>query len=85
INARAIYNPGSSTAMGREPLDLYYERAVIGGPGAFVIVAEGYKHFAEAILNKLVKEIAALPGPAPARTAATPAAATPAAANQGQP
>ena len=75
INALAIYNPGSSTAMGREPLDLYYERAVIGGPGAFVIVAQDYKHFAEAILNKLVREIAQAParGPAPAqtRTAAT--------------
>jgi len=71
INALAIYNPGSSTAMGREPLDLYYERAVIGGPGAFVIAAEDYKHFAEAILTKLVREIARAPAPAETRTAAT--------------
>jgi hypothetical protein len=75
INALAIYNPGSSTAMGREPLDAYYERAVIGGPGAFVIVAQDYKHFAESILTKLVKEIAAAPAPATTRTAeAYPAA-----------
>lgn len=71
INALAIYNPGSSTAMGREPLDAYYERAVIGGPGAFVIVAQDYKHFAESILTKLVKEIASAPAPAATRTAAT--------------
>jgi len=71
INALAIYNPGSSTAMGREPLDAYYERAVIGGPGAFVIVAQDYKHFAEAILTKLVREIASAPVPSSTRTAAS--------------
>lgn len=71
INALAIYKPGSGPAM-REPLDLYYEKFVIGGPGAFVVVAEDYKHFAEAILTKLVREIAALPAPSTRTAGAKP-------------
>ena len=43
-------------------LDDYYERNVIGGPGAFVIAAKSYEAFAEAILKKLITEIAAKPG-----------------------
>jgi Protein of unknown function (DUF1194) len=40
-------------------LDDYYERNVIGGPGAFVIAAKDYEAFADAILKKLITEIAA--------------------------
>ena len=39
-------------------LDLYYEDCVIGGPGSFIVVADGFKDFARAILSKLVQEIA---------------------------
>lgn len=39
----------------------YYEQHVIGGPGAFIIVAKGFDDFARAIAAKLVREIAALP------------------------
>lgn len=39
-------------------LDTYYERNVIGGPGAFVIAAKDYEAFADAILKKLITEIA---------------------------
>jgi len=39
-------------------LDVYYRQNVIGGPGAFVIAADSYDNFADAILNKLVTEIA---------------------------
>jgi len=39
-------------------LDAYYRNNVIGGPGAFMIVAEDYGQFAEAILRKLILEIA---------------------------
>jgi Protein of unknown function (DUF1194) len=39
-------------------LDRYYHNSVIGGPGAFVIAARGYETFGEAILKKLVAEIA---------------------------
>jgi hypothetical protein len=43
-------------------LDDYYERNVIGGPGAFVIAAKSYETFAEAILKKLITEIAGRDG-----------------------
>ncbi|MFO1187973.1 MAG: DUF1194 domain-containing protein [Alphaproteobacteria bacterium] len=39
-------------------LDVYYRANVIGGPGAFVIAARSYEQFADAILKKLVAEIA---------------------------
>ena len=39
-------------------LDRYFERNVIGGPGAFVIAAQSYETFADAILKKLIIEIA---------------------------
>lgn len=35
----------------------YYRREVIAGPGAFVIVAEGFDDFARAIREKLLREI----------------------------
>ena len=40
-------------------LDRYYEEYVIGGPGSFVIAAESYETFSDAILRKLIIEIAA--------------------------
>ncbi|MGD0023826.1 MAG: DUF1194 domain-containing protein [Xanthobacteraceae bacterium] len=40
-------------------LDRYYYDNVIGGPGAFMIPAENYDTFAEAIAKKLISEIAA--------------------------
>ena len=39
-------------------LDRYYEQNVIGGPGAFVITAKDFETFGEAILKKLIAEIA---------------------------
>jgi hypothetical protein len=39
-------------------LDRYYEQNVIGGPGAFVIAAKDFETFGEAILKKLIAEIA---------------------------
>ena len=39
-------------------LDRYYYDNVIGGPGAFMIPAENYDTFADAILKKLINEIA---------------------------
>jgi hypothetical protein len=40
-------------------LDRYYQDSVIGGPGAFVVAAKDYETFGEAILKKLITEIAA--------------------------
>jgi hypothetical protein len=42
----------------------YYRRDVIGGPGAFVVAARDFHSFAEAMLRKLVQEVAG--GGAPA-------------------
>jgi uncharacterized protein DUF1194 len=42
-------------------LEQYYLNNVIGGPGAFVVAAHSYDTFADAILKKLIIEIAALP------------------------
>jgi len=39
-------------------LDVYYRANVIGGPGAFVIAAQDFDTFGEAILKKLIAEIA---------------------------
>jgi hypothetical protein len=48
-------------------LDRYYRDNVIGGPGAFMIAAESFETFADAILKKLITEIAAIePGFRPA-------------------
>jgi len=55
-------------------LDLYYEDCVIGGPGSFIVVADGFKDFARAVLRKLVMEIAGATPPRPLlrRVAARP-------------
>jgi hypothetical protein len=39
-------------------LDTYYKENVIGGPGAFMIVAKDFNDFADAILRKMIIEIA---------------------------
>jgi hypothetical protein len=56
INALAI--------LTEEPwLEAYYRRNAIGGPGAFVVAARDFRSFADAMLRKLVQEIAgAAPG-----------------------
>ena len=41
-------------------LDLYFENCVIGGPGAFIVVAESFQDFGSAIRRKLILEIAGL-------------------------
>jgi Protein of unknown function (DUF1194) len=46
--------------LAEEPyLDQYYRDFVIGGPGAFMVVAENFENFADAILKKMITEIAA--------------------------
>jgi hypothetical protein len=50
INGLAIEPP-----MGG--LEAYFRHAVIGGPGAFAIAANGFENFHEAVLRKLLREI----------------------------
>lgn len=47
-------------------LDIYYQNCVIGGPGSFVVVARDFRSFADAVLRKMVLEIAGLRPTAPA-------------------
>lgn len=42
-------------------LDRYFRDHVIGGEGSFVVEAEDFASFAQAILNKLIREIANVP------------------------
>jgi hypothetical protein len=45
-------------------LEAYYRSNVIGGPGAFVVAARDFRSFADAMLRKLVQEVAnAAPNP----------------------
>jgi len=46
-------------------LEKYYRDNVIGGPGAFVMVAEDFNAFGKAIVKKMIAEIAAAPAPRP--------------------
>jgi hypothetical protein len=46
-------------------LDEYYRDYVIGGPGAFMIVAKDFESFGDAILKKMIVEIAANETPPP--------------------
>ncbi|WP_207462438.1 DUF1194 domain-containing protein [Azospirillum sp. SYSU D00513] len=60
INGLPILNDRPNPWGGLPPvnLDRYYEERVIGGPGAFIVPATGFDAFAEAILSKLLLEIA---------------------------
>jgi hypothetical protein len=65
INGLPIINDRPSMA-GYPPmpdLDLYYQDCVIGGAGAFMVIANGFDDFARAVLQKLVLEIAGQTSP----------------------
>jgi hypothetical protein len=55
----------ASLAGGLPPLDEYYRDEVIGGPGAFLVVAEGFAAFEAAVRRKIIREIALNPPPGP--------------------
>ena len=64
INALAIRRPGGSIrSVDGRPLERYYADAVIGGPGAFVEIADETRPFAIAAKRKLLQEIAGRPLP----------------------
>jgi hypothetical protein len=51
------------------PLDQYFRESVIGGQGAFMVVAEDFESFGNAVRRKLIREIAGLGGPVAERFA----------------
>lgn len=62
INGLPIVNdrPNFGVTPGRD-LESHYREAVIGGSGAFLIVAETFEAFGDAIRRKLIQEIAMAP------------------------
>jgi hypothetical protein len=52
------WNPEHTNPPGG--LENYYRENVIGGPGAFVVAAEGFESFGKAIIKKMIAEIAML-------------------------
>ena len=61
INGLVINKPGSGMpGMGPGSLAEYFERQVIIGQGAFVIIARNREEFADAILKKMILEVAGI-------------------------
>ena len=67
------WNPEHTNPPGG--LEKYYRDNVIGGPGSFVVAAEGFESFGRAIIKKMIAEIALLHPVAPHASAAEPRAA----------
>jgi hypothetical protein len=68
LNGLAVLDraPQPSMALaGLPPLDEYYRDEVIGGPGSFLVVAEGFEAFEAAVRRKIIREIALAPPPGP--------------------
>jgi hypothetical protein len=69
LNGLAVLDRGTpqppSLVAGPPLLDDYYRDEVIGGPGSFLVVAEGFEDFAAAVRRKIIREIAAAPPPGP--------------------
>ncbi|MBS7791089.1 DUF1194 domain-containing protein [Roseococcus sp. SDR] len=59
INGLPIINDRPTFGrMPQIPLDQYFQQSVIGGTGAFMIVAEDFDAFGTAVRRKLIREIA---------------------------
>ncbi|HEY1799024.1 MAG TPA: DUF1194 domain-containing protein [Stellaceae bacterium] len=77
INGLAIVNSAANPGFAYHThppggLPKYYTDNVIGGPGAFLLVVENFDTFADAIVKKLVAEIAGMPGRGTVAMAAAP-------------
>ena len=62
------WNPDHTNPPGG--LDNYYRNNVVGGPGAFVMVAKDFNSFGEAIIGKIIAEVAQAREPEPWRQSA---------------
>lgn len=65
LNGLAVLDrsPPPAGLMGMQSLDEYYQDRVIGGPGSFVMVAEGFEAFESAVRRKIIREVAGHGGP----------------------
>ena len=57
--SKVPWNPEHTNPPGG--LEKYYRDNVMGGPGSFVVAAEGFESFGRAIVRKMIAEIAFLP------------------------
>jgi Protein of unknown function (DUF1194) len=64
------WNPDHTNPPGG--LANYYRGNVIGGPGAFVMVAKNFGSFAEAVMNKMIAEVSQAHAPLPRQSYHTP-------------
>jgi hypothetical protein len=64
VMARGIAINGLAILTEEPWLEGYYRSNVIGGPAAFVVAASNFESFAEAMLRKLVQEVAGAAAPA---------------------
>lgn len=60
INGLAISRPGSTRPFRGITLEAHFARDVVGGPGAFVVTVDKTISFADAVIKKLVLEIAGM-------------------------
>ncbi len=63
INALPMIHRDEDGQVVNPGLDTYYNQQVVGGPGSFMVPAIGVDAFPEAILKKLIIEIAGLDAP----------------------
>ncbi|NKB49885.1 MAG: DUF1194 domain-containing protein [Alphaproteobacteria bacterium] len=61
INGLAISRPGSTRPFRGITLEAHFAQDVVGGPGAFVVTVDETLSFADAVIKKLVLEIASKP------------------------
>jgi hypothetical protein len=56
---RGVTINGLPIVIGSSPIEAYYRDLVIGGPGAFLVPAEGVRSFRDAMARKLLREVTA--------------------------
>jgi hypothetical protein len=69
LGSRGITINGLTILNEVQTLDIYFRANIVGGPGHFVMKANGYEQFDKAILRKLLQEIS---GPGIAMLPGTP-------------
>ncbi|WP_159349055.1 DUF1194 domain-containing protein [Roseomonas harenae] len=60
MNGLAVLDRAPGPGNGAAALEEYYRDEVIGGPGAFLVVAEGFEAFDRAVRRKIAREIAGI-------------------------
>ena len=63
INGLAISRPGSSRPPRAVSLEQEFREQIIGGTGAFVVTVDETISFAEAVLKKMILEVAGIAPP----------------------